>query len=459
MSDIIKNIVYQQDLFFSSGLTRNLKFRLDQLNRLYNIIEHNEEKILNALALDLGKSEHEAYTTEIAMVYNEIKHMIKNLPKYYRIKKVRTPSIYWGAKSFIIPEPVGKVLIIGPWNYPFNLMIMPLIGSIAAGNCTILKPSEYAPHTSSIIANIITEAFKPEYIAVIEGDVQISTKILQNPFNHIFFTGGTEVGKIIMQNAAIHLTPITLELGGKSPCIVEADINLEITARRIAWGKYLNAGQTCVAPDYLLVNKAIKNDLLKKLNDVIIEFYGHNPQNSKDYSRIINDRHFDRLVSLLQQGDIYCGGRFNKESLYISPTIIENISSDQPIMQEEIFGPILPVIEYENLEEAIDLIKTKPTPLALYFFSGNKNKQKHVLNSTISGGVCINDTIIHITSSNLPFGGIGQSGLGSYHGRASFDVFTHYKSVMNNTQLYDLKLKYPPYCLKLSTMKRLLKLL
>ncbi len=356
----------------------------------------------------------------------------------------------------IQPEPLGVVLIISPWNYPFHLLISPLVGAIAAGNCAVLKPSEFAPYTSGLIANLIEKTFEPAYIAVVEGGVETSQTLLAEKFDYIFFTGGNAVGKIVMAAAAKHLTPVTLELGGKSPCLVDTEIDVEKTARRICWGKFINAGQTCIAPDYLLVNKKIKNSLLDSIKKCLLEFYGEHPANSPDYARIIHQNHFDRLVKFLQDGEILIGGETNRDELYISPTVIDKVSWEAPIMQEEIFGPILPVIEYTDIAEAIAKINSRPKPLALYLFSDNKDLQQQVLQSTSSGGVCLNDTLIQSGVPSLPFGGVGDSGIGSYHGKASFDTFSHYKSVVQNSFWLDLKWRYPPYEGKLSFLKRLI---
>ncbi|MDD2621399.1 MAG: aldehyde dehydrogenase family protein, partial [Syntrophomonadaceae bacterium] len=346
-SELLKN----QQAFFASGATREIAFRIEQMQKLAKAIEYREEEILLALKLDLGKSATEAYLSEAGMVKAELSYIIKNLRQWAKPKRVRTPLLFFGGKSQIYPEPLGQVLIISPWNYPFYLSIAPLLGAMAAGNCAVLKPSELAPHTSALLFKLIADNFAKDYIAVVEGGVESSQELLEQRFDHIFFTGGPMVWKIVMQAAARHLTPVTLELGGKSPCIVEKDINIEYAARRIIWGKYLNAGQTCVAPDYLLVNRQIKAVLLEKLQEVITQFYGPDPCKCSDYARIINERHFNRLEALLSDGQIICGGKIDREARYISPTIIDGVFEDSPVMQEEIFGPLLPVLEYEDLDE------------------------------------------------------------------------------------------------------------
>ncbi|WP_066426223.1 aldehyde dehydrogenase [Anabaena sp. 4-3] len=452
----IQDIIAKQRKFFQTGKTKEIAFRLEQLKMLKQLVLENESAIIQALNQDLHKPEFETYATEIGGI-KEINYAIKNLKSWTQPKKAPVPADFFTYSARIYPEPLGVILIIGPWNYPFNLIISPLVGAIAAGNCAIIKPSELAPHTSKLLAELISKYFPSEYIAVVEGGVETSQQLLQEKFDHIFFTGGTAIGKIVMEAAAKHLTPVTLELGGKSPCIVDTEINLEHTARRITWGKFINAGQTCVAPDYLLVNRKIKPDLITALRKTIKEFYGDNPANSPDFARIINQKHFTRLSQLIKHGEIIIGGDINPEERYIAPTIIDRVSLTDPIMQEEIFGPILPIIEYTDIQEAIALINSQPKPLALYLFSHNKNLQQSILKETSSGGVCLNDTIMQVGISSLPFGGVGNSGIGSYHGKASFDTFSHYKSVLKNTFWLDLNWRYAPYKDKLSLLKRIIK--
>lgn len=451
----ITDIIRKQRDFFQTGETKNIDFRIAQLKTLKQAIIEHTQLIIEALKADLKKPEFEAYATEI-LVYKEIDSAIKNINNWTKPKKAPVSLEFFPASARIYPEPLGVVLIIGPWNYPLQLIISPLVGAIAAGNCAIIKPSELAPHTSGVLADIIRKSFDPTYIAVLEGGVETSQQLLAEKFDHIFFTGGTAVGKIVMEAAAKHLTPVTLELGGKSPCIVDSDINLEQTVRRITWGKFLNAGQTCIAPDYLLVDKKIKDNLLAGIQKCLKEFYGDNPATSPDYARIINQKHFDRLVKFLKDGIIIVGGESNSSESYIAPTVIDKVSSADAVMQEEIFGPILPVIEYTDIGEAIALINSRPKPLSLYLFSQNKNLQKQVCQQTSSGGVCINHTIIQVGVSSLPFGGVGESGIGSYHGKASFDTFSHYKSVLYKPFVLDVKWLYPPYKGKLSLLKRIL---
>ncbi|WP_413200193.1 aldehyde dehydrogenase [Nostoc piscinale] len=452
----ISELIKQQRQFFQTGKTKDIAFRLEKLRTLKQAIIDNEADIVQALKADFQKPEFESYITEIGIT-KEIDYAIKHLHSWAKPQKADVPIDFFSYSAKIYAEPLGVVLIIGPWNYPFNLIIAPLVGAIAAGNCAILKPSELAPATSSLLAKIIAKYFAPEFITVVEGGVEASQKLLAEKFDHIFFTGGTAVGKIVMEAAAKHLTPVTLELGGKSPCIVDADINLEHTVRRITWGKFINAGQTCVAPDYLLVDKKIKPDFINALKKTLTEFYGENPYNSADYARIISQKHCERLIKLLDKGEIVAGGESKLEERYIAPTIIDQVSLTDPVMQEEIFGPILPVIEYTDITEAIALINSKPKPLALYLFSQNKNLQQRVLQETSSGGVCLNDTVMHLGVSSLPFGGVGDSGIGNYHGKAGFDTFSHHKSVLHNSFWLDLKWRYAPYQDKLGFVKRLIK--
>ncbi|MGA9377251.1 MAG: aldehyde dehydrogenase, partial [Phormidium sp.] len=433
----------------------DIAFRLTQLKNLKQAVLDNKDEIIDALKADLKKPTFESYLTEIGVI-KEIDYAIKNLKKWSKPKKVATPLEQLPGSAFIYPEPLGLVLIIAPWNYPFYLTISPLVGAIAAGNCTIVKPSEISPHTSSIITKICQQTFDPAYVSVVEGGIETSQQLLQQKFDHIFFTGGTAIGKIVMEAAAKNLTPVTLELGGKSPCIIDSDINIEYTARRITWGKFINAGQTCIAPDYLLVNQAIKKPLLDSIKNSLQEFYGDDPETSPDFGRIINQKQFNRLAELLKSGEIIVGGKTNPETCYIAPTLIDNVSLDAPIMQEEIFGPILPIIEYNHLEEAISLVNNQPKPLALYFFSKNQEYQQQILQKTSSGGVCLNDTIMHIGVTELPFGGVGNSGIGSYHGKASFDAFSHQKSVLKKSFLVDIKLRYAPYLGKLDLLKKII---
>ncbi len=454
--DIIETVIKQQNDFFLLGETQSLDFRKQQLRHLKQLIINNESQISEALYKDLGKCNFESYLSEISLIKKEINNTINNLKKWSKPRYVSTAIEQFPGRAFIQSQPKGVVLIISPWNYPFSLAILPLIGVISAGNCAIIKPSEISPNTSNIIAKIINNNFAPAYIKVIAGGKETSKQLLREKFAHIFFTGSQSIGKSIMEAAAKHVTPVTLELGGKSPCIVEKNINLKETAKRIVWGKFLNAGQSCIAPDYLLVNKEIKGKLLEAISQSIKDLYGEDPSQCPDYGRIINSYHFNRLCALLEPGKIILGGKIIPEDNYISPTIIEQVSSDFPIMEDEIFGPILPVLEYNKLEEAIAFINERPKPLALYLFSNDKKQQQTVLEKTLSGAVCINDTVMQYGVPALPFGGIGNSGIGSYHGKASFDTFSHYKSVLKRSFWLETNLRFPPYKGKLKWLKLLL---
>ncbi len=439
--DILKS---QRD-YFNLGETMSLKFRIEQFRKLKKLILTHEKEILQAVYTDLRKPDFENQLAETQFTIMEINHTLNHLNYWMKPKYVDTPIFHKPGYSYVKPEPLGVSLIIAPWNYPFQLLMAPLVASIAAGNCSILKPSELSANTSKIISELISKTFDPSYIAVIEGGVEETSELLNQKFDYIFYTGSTQVGKIVMSAAAKHLTPITLELGGKSPCIVDNNIPIKQTARKIIWGKFLNAGQTCIAPDYILVDKTIKDKLIEAFKETIIEFYSIDVQKSDNYARIINERHFNRLTSLLNSGKILVGGVTDKNDLFISPTIIANPDLKSELMSEEIFGPILPIIEYSEKEEAVTFIKSRPKPLALYIFSKSDNFIQTILNQTSSGGVCINDTISHITSTFLPFGGVGDSGMGQYHGKKGFDAFSHQKSVMKKSFLMDYSMRYPPY--------------
>jgi aldehyde dehydrogenase (NAD+) len=451
----ISALVSKQRQYFLGHTTKSIDFRLAQLKKLKQAIIENESAIYEALQADLSKPIVEAYISEFAIIIQEINLAIKNLRAWAKPKIKLVSWQLLPASAKIYPEPLGVILVIGAWNYPFQLTILPLIGAIAAGNCAIIKPSELAPHSSQLISKIISENFNSEYIIVVEGDVETSKQLLQERFDHIFFTGSTATGKVVMAEAAKYLTPVTLELGGKSPCIVDADVNIEIAVRRITWGKFFNAGQSCVAPDYLLVHKDIKEKFLQSIKKCINDFFGEKPLNSSDYARIINQKQYLRLVNLLQ-GNIIIGGETVTELLYIAPTVIDNVQWTSEVMQEEIFGPILPVIEYENIDTIINYINSQEKPLSLYIFSNNPNIHRRVIQKSSSGGVVINDVMKHLFASSLPFGGVGHSGIGNYHGKASFNTFSYYKSVLNRPVFFDLKLLYAPYTGKLTWLKKLL---
>lgn len=449
----ILKLIENHRAFFSTGRTKDLSFRIEQLKILRKAISNHEAAIFEALKQDLNKPAFEAYGGDTAIVINEIDHTLKHLRSWAKPKKVKTPFAYYPSRSFILPEPYGVALIIGPWNFPFQLLFGPLVGAMAAGNCVLLKPPVAAPYSTRLIAAMIRDHFDPSYISVVEGGAETGQLLLEEKFDYIFFTGGPATGRLVMQAAARHLTPVTLELGGKNPCIVDADTQLDYTARRIVWGKFFNAGQSCVAVDYLLVDKRIKQPLLDLIARTINIFYGADPSQSPDYGRIVDNMHFDRLSRLLGQGMIIVGGRTDRAARYIAPTVIDGISGNEPIMEDEIFGPLLPVIEYGDLTEAIAMVNSRPKPLALYFFSRDKQKQELVLSETSSGGGCINDTMIHETA-RLPFGGVGESGIGKYHGKASFDTFSHVRSIVKSGFMFDVPLRYPPYKDHLKWLKR-----
>ncbi|MGN7857160.1 aldehyde dehydrogenase [Bacillus sp. 22483] len=417
--------------------------RIRLLNDLKKAIKHHEKDILQALAHDLHKSEQEAYTTEIGMVYEEINHTVKHLHKWAKPSRAKTPLTHIGSKSMIIKEPYGSVLIIAPWNYPFQLALSPLVGAISAGNAVTLKPSELTPHVSNVIGTIVESVFQEDLAAVVEGGVDVSTELLKLPFDYIFFTGSVAVGKVVMEAAAKHLTPVTLELGGKSPCIVMPDADIKLAAKRITFGKFTNAGQTCIAPDYLLVHESIKEDLLREMTTCIRDFYGNQPETNPHFGKNVSQRHFDRLSQFLSNGTIVTGGQRNEQELKIAPTILDHITWEDPVMQEEIFGPILPVITFDSLQEAADMIKARPKPLALYLFTTNNETEAYILDNLSFGGGCINDTLMHVATPYLPFGGVGESGIGRYHGKESFFTFTHEKSVLRQTNRFDFSFRYP----------------
>ncbi|MEL6901318.1 MAG: aldehyde dehydrogenase, partial [Cyanobacteria bacterium J06606_4] len=427
-SSSVQTLVQTQRTFFATGKTKSIDYRLYQLKQLKSAILERQDAIVQAAKADLGRPEFEGYF-EIG-VLAELSYVIKYLKSWAKPQKVGLPIAQLPGSAWVQSEPLGCVLIIGPWNYPFQLVISPLIGAIAAGNCAIIKPSEIAPATSAVVAELIAATFPPEYVAVQEGGVETSQALLAEKFDHIFFTGGTRVGKIVMEAAAKQLTPVTLELGGKSPCIVDANVDVKVAAKRIVWGKYLNAGQTCVAPDYLLVHEKVKPALLSALQVVIREAFGDDPAQSPDLSRLVSDRQFDRVASLLEGEDILIGGQTDRAERFIAPTVLNNVSWDASVMQEEIFGPVLPVLSYQDIDSAIAQINARPKPLALYIFSRDEALQNHILSATSSGGACINDVFLHVAIWGMPFGGVGDSGIGAYHGKTSFDTFSHQKSVL-----------------------------
>jgi len=444
-------------VFFASGRTRDLDFRRDHLKRLKQALFSYEERIFDAFWEDLHKARFEVFGTEIGMVSKEIALHIQKIRKWAKPRKILTDAFNFYSTSRVYHEPYGVVLIMSPWNYPLQLALLPLVGAISAGNCVMLKPAHYSRHVSEVIRELISETFDPAYISVMTGGRDINQAILNERFDFIFFTGSPPLGKIVMEKAARHLTPVTLELGGKSPCIVEPDADVDVAAQRICFGKFLNAGQTCIAPDHLLVHVDVKERLIQAMTRCIQRFYGQDPEQSPDFARIITDEQFRRLERLMHSaGTIIHGGRVNPATRYIEPTLIGNITPDDPIMQEEIFGPLLPILEYKGIEEVIDQINGREKPLALYLFTASKGVIDRVLSATSSGGGCVNETIMHVSNPRMPFGGVGNSGMGSYHGKASFDTFSHHRSILRKTTLFNPTLAYPPYKNKLRFLRRLL---
>lgn len=446
-----------QKEYFQSGATLPLEFRLAQLRSLYRGIKRFEPQILEALRSDLGKSAEESYMSEIGMCLTEIRHTARHLREWSRPQRVPTPLMHFPGSSRIVREPRGVCLIIVPWNYPFLLAVGPMISAIAAGNCVTLKPSEYAPATAAVLEKMLDVCFEERFCRTVTGGAEVSAAETARPYDMIFFTGSTAVGRKVMAAAAQNLTPVVLELGGKSPCIVDETADLPVAAARIIWGKCLNSGQTCVAPDYVLVARSRKDALIREMQKAICRFYGEDPCENSAYPRIVNERHFDRLAAMLPE-DPAVGGRVDRESLKIEPTLIETILNDQsPLMTEEIFGPLLPIVPYDNIHEALGYILSRPRPLALYLFSRNRKLQRRVVETIPFGGGCINDTISHITTPYLPFGGTGDSGMGAYHGRCGYETFTHAKSILSKPFRPDLPVRYPPLTGKLDLLHKILR--
>lgn len=447
MNELNTSSVYVESIrqFYRKGITRDVSWRLAKLKELKKSILSRVGDINRALWEDLRKSEGEAYLTEVSMVVGEIDHHVKHLKRWVRGRRVAMPLPFLPSRGRIMYEPYGVVLVISPWNYPFQLLLEPLVGALAAGNCVVLKPSPHAPATAKVIGEIVSAVFEPGHVRVFEGDGQMVNRLLNERFDYIFFTGGARFGREVMEAASRYLTPVTLELGGKSPCIVDRGANIEIAARRIAWGKYLNAGQTCVAPDYVLVPAELETTFVVAVKRAIQRFYGENPADSPDYTRIIHRAAAERLARLmLSSGQIVVGGEVDIEGKYIAPTVMTGVEPDSPLMQEEIFGPVLPVLVYRELDEAIAFVNAREKPLALYYFGTSKTAKK-VLKTTTSGGVCVNDTVIHLANPRLPFGGVGMSGIGKYHGKASFELFSNLKSVVISSSFIDNHFRYAPY--------------
>lgn len=446
-----------QKEYFQSGATLPLEFRLAQLRSLYRGIKRFEPQILEALRSDLGKSAEESYMSEIGMCLTEIRHTARHLREWSRPQRVPTPLMHFPGSSRIVREPRGVCLIIAPWNYPFLLAVGPMISAIAAGNCVTLKPSEYAPATAAVLEKMLDVCFEERFCRTVTGGAEVSAAETARPYDMIFFTGSTAVGRKVMAAAAQNLTPVVLELGGKSPCIVDETADLPVAAARIIWGKCLNSGQTCVAPDYVLVARSRKDALIREIQKAICRFYGEDPCENSAYPRIVNERHFDRLAAMLPE-DPAVGGRVDRESLKIEPTLIETTLNNQsPLMTEEIFGPLLPIVPYDNIHEALGYILSRPRPLALYLFSRNRKLQRRVVETIPFGGGCINDTISHITTPYLPFGGTGDSGMGAYHGRCGYETFTHAKSILSKPFRPDLPVRYPPLTGKLDLLHKILR--
>jgi aldehyde dehydrogenase (NAD+) len=442
----IDDLVAAQKHFFDSGVTRSYAFRKGQLNTLKAAIKRHEKALLDALYSDLRKNEFESYSTEVGFAYSDISHTLNHLRQWMQPRRVNTPIMFAPGSSRVLPDPLGTVLIISPWNYPVNLMLSPLVAAIAGGNTILLKPSEIAPATEAAITKMIEETFEPEYIAVIRGEGQgLGPQLIErHHLDHVFYTGSTAVGKIIMQHAAKQLTPVTLELGGKSPCVVDETANIKWAAKKIAWSKFINAGQTCVAPDYVLVHDSVKQALIKAIQTRITDMFGSNPQQSPDYPRIINHKRFDTLAAYLTSGQVLAGGQQDREDKFIGPTLLENNDSDSPVWQEEIFGPILLIRSYNTPEEAMQIINENPYPLAFYLYTSSKASERYFTERLRFGGACINNGLIHLGNNDLPFGGVGFSGMGQYHGKAGFETFTRPKSILKSYTWFDTPVWYAP---------------
>ncbi len=441
----LDKLLKNQKEFFKSGKTLSVEFRINMLKKLYSSVKNHEEEIEAALKTDLGKSDFEGFMCETGLVLSEISYMIRHTKKFAAARRVHTPLAQFSSVSFKKPCPYGNTLIMSPWNYPFLLTIDPLADAIAAGNTAIIKPSAYSPATGDVIEKIIGECFEPEYVAVVRGGREENASLLEKKFDFIFFTGSQSVGKEVLVHAARHLTPAVLELGGKSPCIVDETAKIELAARRIVFGKYLNCGQTCVAPDYILCQKSIKEKLIREICRQITIQYGEEPLNNADYGKIINDKHFNRICSLIDSEKVVAGGRSNQEVLKIEPTVMDGVTWDDAVMQEEIFGPLLPILTYDEFDEVYSLLADRPRPLALYLFSEDRRHIRNVTERCSYGGGCINDTIIHLATSEMGFGGVGESGMGAYHGRAGFEAFSHTKSIVDKKTWIDLPMRYQPY--------------
>lgn len=441
----LEKLVEKQRAYFAEGKTLPVERRLQALERLDKALRDGEEELCRALEADLGKSRIESYMCEVGLTLSELGYVKRHLRSWSRDKRMRTPLAQFHAKSFTVQEPYGVVLVMSPWNYPVLLTLEPLIGALAAGNCCVVKPSAYSPETSAVMAKLLRGIFPEEYVAVVEGGRQENQGLLAQRFDYIFFTGGVNVGKLVMEKASAHLTPVTLELGGKSPCIIDESANLKLAARRLAFGKYLNCGQTCVAPDYVLVHRKVKERFLGYVKEEIVRMYGENPLENPDYGKIINRKHFDRLLGLIDEKKLIFGGASNTQTLQIAPSVLDNVTPEDAVMQEEIFGPLMPVLTVDSMEEALSFVNSRPKPLAFYIFTQNKKTEQLFLRRASFGGGCVNDTIIHLATSAMGFGGVGNSGMGSYHGKKSFDTFSHEKSIVKKYTWLDLPMRYQPY--------------
>lgn len=439
----IEEIVAKQHAFYLSGATRSFEFRQKALRKLQSALRENEDMIAEALLKDLGKVPFESYMSETGMVLDELRYHLRHLRGWMQDKRVRTPLAQFHSVSFVSPEPYGVVLVMSPWNYPILLCLDPLIGAISAGNCAVVKPSAYTPATSQVIADILTDIYPPEYVAVVQGGRQENTALLEQKFDYIFFTGSVGVGKVVMEAASKHLTPVTLELGGKSPTIIDASADLHLAARRIAFGKVLNGGQTCVAPDYVLIEENVRDEFIKHFRSVLKEFFPDG--NYEGMAHIVNEKHYQEKKELLLDQKVAIGGGFDDQSMRIDPTVLVDVDPESRVMTEEVFAPILPVLTWRRLDEAIGFVRSRPKPLALYLFTGDRSVEERVLTSCSFGGGCVNDTVIHLATPYMGFGGVGQSGMGSYHGKHSFDTFTHYRSIVRKSTWLDLPFRYRPY--------------
>ena len=441
----LEQLVEKQRTYFAEGKTLPIEARLRALGLLEQAVRGREEELCRALKADLGKSRTESYMCEVGLTLSEIGYVRRHLRSWSRDRRVRTPLAQFHAKSFTVQEPYGVVLVMSPWNYPVLLTLEPLIGALAAGNCCVVKPSAYSPETSRVMAELLREIFPEEYVAVVEGGRQENQGLLAQKFDYIFFTGGVNVGRMVMEKASAHLTPVTLELGGKSPCIIDESANLRLAARRLVFGKYLNCGQTCVAPDYVLVHERVHDPLLAYIKEEIVRMFGKAPLENPDYGKIINHKHFERLLGLLNPDKLVFGGESREETLQIAPAVLDRVEAEDAVMQEEIFGPLLPILTVRSMEEALSFVNARPKPLAFYIFTQNKKVEELFLRRASFGGGCVNDTIIHLATSAMGFGGVGNSGMGSYHGKDGFDTFSHHKSVLHNRTLPDIPLRYAPY--------------